>query len=189
MHLCVEKIKSFGILNHNKKIKYCFKKCPIDLDENKRYIVFGENNNIITKKANTQYEWVGIMCENQLFENTENIWKIKILNSSHKYIMVLVCQIDFNINKSSYSNCGWYYYIANSTLYSGPPYKYRGKALNLSNVKDEITVIMDMKKGALKFIINNQDKGFSYEGIPLNKPLFPIVFLDENGDSIEIIDS
>ena len=42
---------------------------------------------------------------------------------------------------------------------------------------------------ALKFIINNQDKGFSYEGIPLDKPLFPIVFLDENGDSIEIIDS
>ena len=181
----IKSIKSFGKISYG----FCFKKCPIDLQENKRYIVSGEKNNIITKNCNEQYAWVGILCENQLIENKENIWKIKILKSSNKFIMVGVGPIDFNISKSSYSNCGWYYYCYNSSLYSGPPHNYSNKASNLIKIKDEITIIMDMNKGALKFIINNEDKGFSYEGIPLDKPLFPIVFLDENGDSVEIIDS
>ncbi len=101
--------------------------------------------------------------------------------------MVGVAPINFNINSSSYSNCGWYIYCEDSTLYSGPPHKYSNEPSNLNKVTDEIKVIMDMNKGALKFIINNQDKGFSYENIPLDKPLFPVVFLDQNNDSVEIL--
>ena len=162
----IETIKSFGFLNFNNKKKFNFKKCPIDLNESKKYIVSGENNNIITKKANTELKWVGIMCENQLIKNKRNIWKIKILKSLNKYIMVGVAPINFNINSSSYSNCGWYIYCGASTLYSGPPHKYSNRPSNLNKITDEIKVIMDMNKGALKFIINNQDKGFSYELFP-----------------------
>ena len=45
-----------------------------------------------------------------------------------------------------------------------------------------------MKKRALKFIINNEDKGDSYTDIPIDKPLFPAVLLAHQNDSIEIID-
>ena len=128
------------------------------------------------------------MCENQLIKNKRNIWKIKILKSLNKYIMVGVAPINFNINSSSYSNCGWYIYCGDSTLYSGPPHKYSNRPSNLNKITDEIKVIMDMNKGALKFIINNQDKGFSYENIPLDKPLFPVVFLEQNNDSVEILE-
>ena len=73
------------------------------------------------------------------------------------------------------------------TLYSGPPHNYSCKGTNLNKVNDEITVIINMNKGTLKFIINNEDKGDSYINIPLDKPLAPVVFLYELNDSVEII--
>ena len=45
---------------------------------------------------------------------------------------------------------------------------------------------MNMKKRALKFIINDEDKGDSYTNIPINKPLYPAVFLCYKGDTVEI---
>ena len=180
----LDTIKSFGSINYN---KFSFKNCPKDINENKKYVVSGNNNNIITKIGNTQYKWVGIIYENQLSMNKENIWKIKILKTNNKFIMIGVAPIDFNINSSSYSNCGWYLYCYDLTLYSGPPHNYSRKGTNLNKVNDEITVIMNMNKGTLKFIINNEDKGDSYTNIPLDKPLAPVVFLDELNDSVEII--
>ena len=43
-----------------------------------------------------------------------------------------------------------------------------------------------MKKGTLKFIINNEDKGDSYTDIPLDKPLYPSVSIYNKDDSVEI---
>ena len=45
---------------------------------------------------------------------------------------------------------------------------------------------MNIKKRALKFIINNEDKGDSYTNIPLDKPIFPVVFLYNLDDCVEI---
>ena len=43
-----------------------------------------------------------------------------------------------------------------------------------------------MKKRTLKFIINNEDKGDSYTNIPIDKPLFPAIWLYSKDDSVEI---
>ena len=124
--------------------------------------------------------WMGTICENELDKSIEeHKWKIKILKSENKYIMVGVAPIDFDINTSSHHNCGWYLFCNDSLLHSGPPYKYCGKNDNLSKVNDEVIVVMNMKKRTLKFIINNEDKGDSYNNIPIDKPLFPAVFLYE----------
>ena len=53
-------------------------------------------------------------------------------------------------------------------------------------VKDEVIMIMNMKKRTLKFIINNEDKGDSYIDIPIDKPLFPALFLYDKNDCVEI---
>ena len=74
----------------------------------------------------------------------------------------------------------------NSALYSGPPFNYGNLKTNLSKVKDEIVVVMNMKKRTLKFIINNEDKGDSYINIPIDKPLYPAVLLYYKNDSVEI---
>ena len=129
----------------------------------------------------------GTICENELNKSIEeHTWKIKILKTQNKYIMVGVAPIDFDINSSNYSTCGWYFYCYDSTLYSGPPYKYSSKNSGLSKVNDEIIIKMNMKKRTLKFIINNEDKGDSYTNIPIDKPIFPAVLLDDIDDSVEI---
>ena len=56
----------------------------------------------------------------------------------------------------------------------------------LNKVKDELIIIMDMEKGTLKFIIDNEDNGESYSDIPIDKPLSPAVFLYYTNDSLEI---
>ena len=53
----------------------------------------------------------GTICENELNKSIEeHTWKIKILKTKNKCIMVGVAPIDLDINSSDYSTCGWYFY-------------------------------------------------------------------------------
>ena len=184
----LNEIKKFGKTIYN---KYSFKKCPINIKEERKYIVTGEKQNIFTK-IGTDYCWMGILCEKPLNTSKEEYkWKIKILNTYNNNIMVGIATIDFDINSSSYDinkNCGWYYNCINGTLYSGSPHNYQGKCINLMPKNNEITVIMNMKKKSLKFINEKEDKGESYTNIPLDKPIFPSILLRDICDSVEIIE-
>ena len=164
--------------------KYSFKECPNNIKEGRKYILIGEKKNIL---KSISCSWNGTICENELNKSIEeHTWKIKILKTQHKYTMVGVAPIDFDINSSDYSTCGWYFYCYDSTLFSGPPYKYSNKNSGLNKVNDEIVIKMNMKKRTLKFIINNEDKGDSYINIPIDKPIFPTVLLCQPDDSVEI---
>ena len=135
---------------------------------------------------------MGSICENELDKSKEeHIWKIKILKTQNYEIMVGVATIDFDINTTSLEkikNYGWYYYCNDGTLYSGSPHNYHNKGTNLKYKNNEITIIMNMKKRTLKFIIDNEDKGESYTDIPLDKPIAPSVLLRDKNDSVEIIE-
>ena len=53
--------------------------------------------------------------------------------------MIGVAPIDFDINSSSYDNCGWYLFCnSNPVLYSAPPHNYIQRATNLPKVKNVI---------------------------------------------------
>ena len=94
---------------------------------------------------------MGTICEYELDKSMEeHKWKIKILKTSCKNIMVGVAPIDFDIHSSSFNTCGWYFYCYDQTLYSWPPFNYGGKGTNLSRVNDEIVLVMNMKKRTLK---------------------------------------
>ena len=178
----LDTLKSFGNIYYN---KYSFKECPNNINEKRKYIITGENKNILTKCGPDS--WIGAICELELDKSIEeHKWKIKILKTKTKEIMVGVAPIDFDVNSSSWNTCGWYNFCYNSNLYSGPPYKYSNKNSSLSNINDEIIIVMNMKKRTLKFIINNEDKGDSYTNIPIDKPIFPAVLLWSQNDSIEI---
>ena len=184
----IETINLFGSISHNNKndnINFKFKKCPNNINLNEIYTVSGEKNNIITKNGvNSNY--MGIICENKLEEFREYKWKIKILKTKCNAIMVGIAPSDFDINSSFYYNYGWYFNCYNSGLYSGPPHNYNNKNSNLKKVKDEIIIVMNTEKRTLKFIIDNEDKGESYNNIPLDKPISPIVHLAYKNDSVEI---
>ena len=129
---------------------------------------------------------MGTICKNELDKSVEeHKWKIKILKTNCNAIMVGVAPNNFDINSSDYT-CGWYFNCYNSELYSGPPYNYSDLETNLSNVIDEIIVVINMKEKSLKFLINGEDKGDSYTNIPMDKPLFPAVLLCYLNDSVEI---
>lgn len=114
-----EEINNFGKINYN---NFKFKKCPRKIRKGRAYKIYGEEENIITTEFDER--WVGTICENKMDEFKEFIWKIKILKSENDKIMIGVAPIDFDINYSSYDDCGWYYYLYNDSLYSGPPHYY-----------------------------------------------------------------
>jgi hypothetical protein len=180
----VESLKNLGNIYTNTNI-FKFKKCPEIISENKLYSVTGEKENIITKTGTDG--WVGIACQSALDKsNDKYIWTIKILKSNNKTIMVGVAPINFDINSSSYSNDGWYFYLHSSFLYSGAPHNYNNKKTKLPKVKEEIKIVMNMNNRTLRFIVDDEDKGDSYINIPINKPLVPVVFLYNKDDSVEI---
>ena len=187
----IQNIKSFGKISYNVSyndaFKYSIKKCPLNINENRKYIVSGEKQNILTKTG-TNGQWMGTICEKELEKNKEHTWKIRILKTQNKNISIGVAPIDFDINSSNDTNCGWYLYCLDSTLYSGPPYNYNCKNLNLKNVDKEVKIVMNMNMRTLKFIIDNEDKGVSYNDIPIDKPLFPAFFLLNTNDSIEVLE-
>ena len=165
--------------------RFNFRECPKNISEGRAYSLSGEQNNIITKTGSDGI--MGTICEHELDRSIEeHKWKIKILKANSHAISVGVAPIDFDICSSKDDTCGWYLYCSGPTLYSGPPFNYKGINTNLSKVNDEIIVIMNMKKKSLKFIINNEDKGDSYINIPIDKPIFPAVCLFNKEDCVEI---
>jgi len=177
------------ILSNNKN-KYKFKKSPFNFNIPKEYNISGEDNNILVKTGPTSLKtYIG---EYELEKEIENKWKIEILNSKSNHIMVGVTTIDCDLNAFPLNKCGWYISCFTSNLYSGPPHYYYMKETNLKRVEDEITIIMNMSKGTLKFIIDNEDdddnEGETYTNIPLDKSLIPAVILYDSNDKVKIIE-
>ena len=183
MNNFLESIKSFGKLD---EYKYSFREFPTDNKEDKKFIITGKDKNIITKIGKA--ENIGTICQFELDKSIEeHKWKIKFLKTKNKYINVGVASIDFDFHSNhNYDSNGWYLFCKELTLFSGLPFKYSCKKTNFDKIKDEIVVVMNMKKRTLKFIINNEDKGDSYKDIPIDKPIYPAVLLYDVDDSVEI---
>ena len=72
----VEKIKSFGKISDNNidnNYIYKFKKCPNNIKEERKYMISGENENIITKTG-TVNDWAGTICEYKFENSKEYKW-------------------------------------------------------------------------------------------------------------------
>ena len=181
----LDKIKSFGKISYHNK--YSLRNCPINTFEKRKFIITGENNNIIIKTSENGY-YSGTICEKELDKSIEeHKWKIKILKSKSKDIMVGISTNAYNFSEANYDTCGYYLNLCSSPkLYSGPPYNYSNLNTILGKINDELIIVMNMKKRALKFVINNEDKGDSYTNIPIDKPLFPAIILYNHNDSVEI---
>ena len=192
----LDKIKKFGYIFPNTD-NFKFKKCVETINKNKLYTISANNENILTKSGDDG--WVGVLCQNGLDDSRDKYtWKIKILKTYNGTIMVGAAPIDFDINSSSYDNCGWYFYCYSSVLYSGYPHFYKNKKTDLKKPQKEIKIILNMKRRTLNFIVDGEDKDESYLNIededesylnmPIDKPIVPTVFLYHKNDSVEIME-
>ena len=185
-----KKMKNLGKIVHN-NYKFIFKQCPNNINKRKRFVISGEKGNIISKKE-PNFVWTGTTCLSEFKNFVEYKWKIRILKSSAKQIMVGVVPIDFDAEKIDETDftlniSGWFFYLYDLRLYSGPPHNYRNKGTEFNDFANEIILVMNMNKRSLKFILNNVDKGEQYKDIPIDKPLFPAVCLF-NSDKVEILE-
>ena len=174
------KIKLFGQINYTSDIDYKFKECQEKKDG--KYIVTGENKNIITK-VSKDGSYIYARCQNFLEKGNEYRWKIKILKSKNNKINIGI-GYSKDINLLQAYKCGWFLYCSDLKFYSGPPQDYDVEKTNLNKLKDEIIVSMDMKKGILTFMIGEENDSIS--GIPLEQNLLPVVTLFDEGDSVQI---
>ena len=175
---------------------YCtWKECPDYAIEKRKYSVDVKNPRIATFIGDG---WNTNIGNTPLPRNNVTSWSIKILKSRYNNgdcFFIGVAPSDINKNEDdNYNKCGWYFDCYSSTLYSGPPHKNRGKEYGQRKgwgkyvrEGDSVGVVMDTAKGELSFAVNEVNYGVAYEGIPLDKPLVPCVFLEYNeGDSVEL---
>lgn len=50
----------------------------------------------------------------------------------------------------------------------------------------KLKLLLIQKMETLSFIVGNEEKGVSYTGIPLDKPLVPVASVSYIGDSVQI---
>jgi len=82
-----------------------------------------------------------------------------------------------------YNKCGWYLHTRYSTLYSGPPMSFKGKAYATTDLLlaagsrfSTVSVILDMDKKEISFIINGTNCGVAFQNIPTDVELCLCVF-------------
>ena len=176
-------IKNLGNICYNDFI-YRFENNSIELNNNRKYIILGEKDNI-AKKIVEDNKFTLIKTENNLDPGKIYKWRITIFNSKSKIIMVGISQDEINLSISLNNINGWYFYCFNSSLYSGKPHNYKDKKTNANKVINYIFIIFDMNKGNLDFILDN-NKIEGYTDIPIDKPLYPAILLYDKNDRIEI---
>ena len=179
----LKNIKNFGNIYSNDFL-FRFNNNYLEINHKQKYLITGDKDNI-AEKIDPDERFNLIKCEKNLEYRKIYKWKISILKTKSKIIMIGITQEENIINPSLNNINGWYFYCFNSTLYSGKPHNYKNKKTNYDKVNNDIIVSFDMNKGNLDFILDN-NKIEGYTNIPLDKPLYPSVLLYDKDDKIEI---
>ena len=135
-----------------------------------------------------------VIGDTPLTPGVVNRWKIRLVHSGNglwEWLGVAPGDIDLS-NTGNETRCGWYLNTLSTTLYCGPPFKWDSRRYG-TNAECEIPkgsvvgLIMDMAAGTLAYTVNGKDYGVAYEGIPLDKPLFPAAIFNDSNQKIELL--
>ena len=79
------------------------------------------------------------------------------------------------------------FYVWNQKLYSANPNNIASKNFKTKFPRSEITIVMDMKERTLKYIIDGEDNGIAFKDIPIDKPLYPAIYMYYTNDCLQFI--
>ena len=89
---------------------------------------------------------------------------------------------------------GWFFgcYFANlrgENQRSGSKYVHGKPDGSYVKAGDEVGIVVDTVKGEISFVLEGENLGVAFKGIPLDKPLVPAVISCLNSNSVELISS
>jgi len=109
---------------------------------------------------------------------------------SNIFIGVAPLSIDRNSEENGIL-CGYYMFLQNGSLYSGPPYNARGYryANNIIPAGSVVGVFLDLIGGVMGFTLNGRPLGGAFINLPTSQPLVPVVLLHDPGDVVVFHDN
>lgn len=173
-----------------------WKDCPYETSDERKYAV-KSSSGVATKVNSGMYgESCTIIGNAPLPIGQVLSWNVKVARTwggEGVYVGVATSDIKQNVD-GNFNRCGWYYCCYNSMLVSGPPHNCKNKEYGLKKgdgkyIKDGDTVgvLIDTTKGEISFILNGENLGVAFVGVPLVKPLVPCVLLSCYADSVELV--
>ena len=194
-----------------KKWTCSWKQYPKAVEDNRRYLVSGDLNNIATKSEvpkvhETQKYWSGsvIAPDNDSFVIGDTPIPIGATVSWKINVTCKFCCFNCNVgvtatdrSYSAYINCFDCSIRSGSSTYElfsrfdlevdrKLKYDYQLVLKIDKGAGNPIGVVVDTKKREVSFVVENVVFG-TVPNIPLDKPLVPLVFLGDKGDSAELI--
>lgn len=135
---------------------------------------------------------VTVVADTALVPGAVNRWRVRLVQSGGgwwEWVGVAPGDIDLE-GRNNDTECGWYLNVETRSLYSGPPFRYRSKRYGGEGripTGAVVGVVMDMGTGTLSYTVDGVDMGVAYEGIPLDRPLFPAVVFNHSGQKVEML--
>ena len=179
----LEMISSFEIISSDNNFKFKFK-------EGINYTL--NNKRLIATKTSGGDSWnCTIIGNKEIPKNKISKWKIRINNFKIKNntwnVLIGIGPKNINNELNFYNRC-WTFICGNTQLSirSANSTKYI-KNNGTLNAGDIIEVIADRINGDLSFSVNNKNYGLTNIKIPNNDELYPIVLINDENQSVEII--
>ena len=179
----LEIISSFEIISSDSNFKFKFK-------EGINYTL--NNKRLIATKTSGGDSWnCTIIGNKEIPKNKISKWKIRINNFKIKNntwnVLIGIGPKNINNELNFYNRC-WTFICGNTQLSirSANSTKYI-KNNGTLNAGDIIEVIADRINGDLSFSVNNKNYGLTNIKIPNNDELYPIVLINDENQSVEII--
>ena len=151
--------------------------------------VLSEDKKTITKYGDNAFNANAIGSE-IIPLGTITIINFKIEKTTNSYIMIGIAPKTMDQKLiNACSQCGWYYYAYNGTLYCQPPLSYSDFKFRDDSKLPEgtiITLIVDTNIGKISYKINDSQIKTAYH-ITFPENIVPCVIFHDKGDSIRII--
>ena len=136
-----------------------------------------------------------------LLPNMVSSWSVRVVRSSGGHggcVQIGVAPATIpREGVDLHQNCGHYINLCAFLKYSGPPHNYRGytgeeygprrESGEYVSDGDTVGVVMDMERGELSFVLNGENLGVAFSGIPTDEPLVPCAVLTSRDCAIEFI--
>ena len=164
--------------------------------------------NPMTIKFNGFHDRIRAITTVTLPQNKVTSWNFKLAEVTRRYVSIYVGvhsliddegnDVDDDGNRREDNNdrddkANWILdcnsvvpYKTKNDLYDKEKMKNARFAKRKLKKGDVVGVVMDTTKGEISFYVNGVNLGVAFDGIPLDKPLVPCVYLEDKNDAIEL---